>query len=192
MLPPRPTAWYLSDAWLGQSNFVLLHLAERRPSVKRPLTLGKELGYVSNDTLFPHFLWHALTQTSTNGEAMTDWAIWGTVARSRFHGTGSRAVRFRGSTETPSLRSAKLQTQSERGPHRRLPSRLHQANGARGQFYIEIIWRWEGFDNDPLQLPSSPHVSHFNLIINIWTGISWNPQKEKSHAGINNASTKGK
>lgn len=59
----------------------MLHLGERRPSVKRPLTLGKKLGYVSNDTLFPHFLWHALTQTSTNGEAMTDWAIWGTVAR---------------------------------------------------------------------------------------------------------------
>ncbi len=82
--------------------------------------------------------------------------------------------------------------QTEWGPHHCLPSCLHQAHGARGQFYIEIIWRWEGFNNDPLQLPSPPHVSHFNLIINVWTGISWNWQKEKSQAGINNASTKGK
>lgn len=134
---------------------------------------------------------------SDSSRRVTDWAIWGTVTLfcSRDvdlsfmvqevgqHGSGA--------PQKPQVCALPNEVpQTEWGPHHCLPSCLHQANGARGQFYIEIIWKWEGFNNDPLQLPSTPHVSHFNLIINIWTGISWNWQKEKSQAGINNASTK--
>lgn len=200
-----PTGRNLSHAWLAKSHFTLLASPEAlwattiRQTTPDPLQGARVCFQWHPISSFPMACSYYDKRRSDSTRRVTDWAIWGTVTLfcSRDldlsfmvqevgqHGSGA--------PQKPQVCALPSEVpQTERGPHHCLPSCLHQAHGARGQFYIEIIWRWEGFNNDPLQLPSPPHVSHFNLIINIWTGVSWNWQKEKSQAGINNASTKGK
>lgn len=65
------TDWLISVARLiGSESFRSTSLSRDTVSNGHPSNdlrpPCKELGYVSNDTLFPHFLWHALT----NGEAI--------------------------------------------------------------------------------------------------------------------------
>ncbi len=113
-------------------------------------------------------------------------------SRSQFHGTWSGAAWFKVSAETPSLCSAKRSPPDwVRAPPL---STLLSAPGAWSQRPV-LYWNHMEVGRFQQRPPASSLVAtcfHFNLIINIWTGISWNWQKEKSQAGINNASTKGK